>query len=119
MKNITVAVPESTYIRARVWAAEHETSVSSVVAYLLYTLPGIKRAAAQFPRRSEKPPTANNQPPTTDDQPVTPPPPPPRHEPESRNGKLVKPHPRYEPEMSSWKPEASEARNGAHSKNEL
>jgi hypothetical protein len=59
MKNITVAVPESTYIRARVWAAEHQTSVSAVVAYLLRTLPETKRAAVHFPRGNEKPPTTN------------------------------------------------------------
>jgi hypothetical protein len=51
MKNITVAVPESTYIKARVWAAEHQTSVSAVVAYLLQTLPEARRAAVQFPRQ--------------------------------------------------------------------
>jgi hypothetical protein len=55
MKNITVAVPESTYIKARVWAAEHQTSVSAVVAYLLQTLPETRRAAVQFPRQGEKP----------------------------------------------------------------
>jgi len=54
MKNITVAVPESTYIKARVWAADHQTSVSAVVAYLLHTLPETKRAADHFPR-GEKP----------------------------------------------------------------
>jgi hypothetical protein len=50
MKNITVAVSESTYIRARVWAAEHQTSVSAVVAFLLQTLPETKRAADRFPK---------------------------------------------------------------------
>ncbi len=55
MKNITVAVPESAYIKARVWAAEHQTSLSAVVAYLLRTLPETKRAADRFPRLSEKP----------------------------------------------------------------
>jgi hypothetical protein len=59
MKNITVTVPESTYIKARVWAAEHQTSVSAVVTYLLHTLPETKRAADQFPRRSEEPRTAS------------------------------------------------------------
>ncbi|MGD0348072.1 MAG: hypothetical protein ABSA85_15015 [Terracidiphilus sp.] len=62
MKNITVAVPESTYIRARVWAAEHQTSISAVVAFLLRTLPETKRAAAQFPRQGEKPLTTSHQP---------------------------------------------------------
>jgi uncharacterized protein YbcC (UPF0753/DUF2309 family) len=55
MKNITVSVPETTYFRARVWAAEHETSISAVVAFLLETLPQTKRASTHFPLRSEKP----------------------------------------------------------------
>ena len=49
MKNITVCVPDETYRRARVWAAERETSVSQIVAYLLETLPNIKRATRRFP----------------------------------------------------------------------
>jgi len=48
MKNITVAVPDVTYLKARVWAAEHETSISAVVAYLLAILPRHKAAARQF-----------------------------------------------------------------------
>jgi hypothetical protein len=53
MKNITVAVPETTYLKARVWAARHETSVSAVVAFLLQTLPESRRAAARFPRPAQ------------------------------------------------------------------
>ena len=49
MKDITVCVPDETYRRARVWAAERETSVSRVVAYLLETLPNIKRVTRRFP----------------------------------------------------------------------
>ncbi|MGA8730132.1 MAG: hypothetical protein WB608_15370 [Terracidiphilus sp.] len=48
-KNITVTVPEQTYRQARVWAAERDTSLSAVVAYLLESLPGIHRAARAFP----------------------------------------------------------------------
>lgn len=48
MRNITVTVSDETYRMARVWAAQRDTSVSCVVAYLLQTLPGIKRAAAAF-----------------------------------------------------------------------
>jgi hypothetical protein len=50
-KNITVTVPEETYRQARVWAAERDTSISAVVAYLLESLPGIPRAARAFPAR--------------------------------------------------------------------
>ena len=49
MKRITIAVHERTYHLARIWAAQHDTSVSAVVAYLLETLPGIPRAARAFP----------------------------------------------------------------------
>jgi putative lipase involved disintegration of autophagic bodies len=58
MKKITVAVHERIYHQARVWAAEHDTSLSAVVAYLLETLPGIPRAARAFPspQSSSRPP---------------------------------------------------------------
>ena len=49
MKKITVAVHERTYRQARVWAAEHDTSLSAVVAWLLETLPGLPRAPRAFP----------------------------------------------------------------------
>ncbi len=49
MKNITVTVSDQSYRQARVWAAQHETSLSSVVQYLIETLPGVKRAALAFP----------------------------------------------------------------------
>ncbi|MGB6692409.1 MAG: hypothetical protein WBE76_31595 [Terracidiphilus sp.] len=39
MRNITVIVEDEVYTRARVWAAEHNTSVSAVVQYMLSTLP--------------------------------------------------------------------------------
>ena len=69
MKNITVKVPESTYIRARVWAAEHQTSVSAVVALLLHTLPESKRDRIFAAQRKAS---------TPDNQTVTPPTPPSR-----------------------------------------
>jgi hypothetical protein len=55
MRNITVAVPDDVYRRARLWAAEHDTSVSAVVAYLLETMPGIKRSNLAFPVRISNP----------------------------------------------------------------
>ena len=39
MRNITLTVEDEAYTRARVWAAEHNTSVSAVVQYMLSTLP--------------------------------------------------------------------------------
>lgn len=49
MKNITVTIPDDSYTRARVWAAERDTSISAVVRHILETLPGIKRASKAFP----------------------------------------------------------------------
>ena len=64
MKNITVCVPDETYRRARVWAAERETSVSQIVAYLLETLPNIKRATRRFPIPGQPAPLAADPGPT-------------------------------------------------------
>jgi hypothetical protein len=49
MKNITVTVSDQAYRNARVWAAQHDASLSSIVQYLIATLPNISRAARQFP----------------------------------------------------------------------
>lgn len=38
MRNITVTVADEVYVCARVWAAEHDTSVSAVVQYILSTV---------------------------------------------------------------------------------
>jgi len=65
MKNITVSIPENAYLRARVWSAEHECSLSCIVAYLLETLPRIRRATAQYPLRAETPPAGSGKPLTT------------------------------------------------------
>jgi hypothetical protein len=65
MKNITVSIPENAYLRARVWSAEHECSLSCIVAYLLETLPRIRRANAQYPLRAETPPAGSGKPLTT------------------------------------------------------
>ena len=55
MSNITVNIPDDVYRRARVWAAERDTSISAVVKYLLETLPGIKRSNLAFPARNSNP----------------------------------------------------------------
>jgi dipeptidase len=49
MRNITVTIPDNAYTRARVWAVQHDSSVSAVVKYLLETLPGSQRAGKAFP----------------------------------------------------------------------
>jgi hypothetical protein len=59
MRNITVTIPDDSYRKARVWAAERDTSVSAVVKHLLETLPGINRAAKAFPLRNSNPVNVN------------------------------------------------------------
>jgi len=39
MKNITISVPDEVYRQARVWAAQHGTSLSATVGRLLALLP--------------------------------------------------------------------------------
>jgi hypothetical protein len=63
MKNITVCVSDKAYREARVWAAEHDSSLSRIVQYLIETLPGIRRAELAFPMAktaSEQPETASS-----------------------------------------------------------
>lgn len=56
MKNITVKVTDVAYLRARVWAAEHETSVSAAVTWFLEDLPRHKGAARRFSRENSAQP---------------------------------------------------------------
>jgi len=49
MRNITVSVTDQAYRRARVWAAERDTSLSRIVQHLIETLPTVSRAASAFP----------------------------------------------------------------------
>ncbi len=54
MRNITVSVSDETYIQARVWAAQRDTSVTAIVQYLLQTLPSVTKAARAFPVRDHE-----------------------------------------------------------------
>ena len=49
MKSITVTVSDQAYRQARVWSAEHDSSLSRIVQYLLENLPPVSRAALAFP----------------------------------------------------------------------
>ena len=51
MKNITVAISNEGYQAARVWAAEHRTSLSKTVAFILENLPNIPMGSQAFPLR--------------------------------------------------------------------
>ena len=50
MKNITVAIPNDIYHRARVWAAERDTSLSQVVAYVLENMMNQTIITNRFPK---------------------------------------------------------------------
>jgi hypothetical protein len=50
VKNITVAISNQGYDAARVWAAEHRTSLSKAVAFILENLPNIPIGSKAFPR---------------------------------------------------------------------
>ncbi len=56
MKNITVSVPKETYYAARVWAAEHKTSISRMVAKILKQMEEQPRANQQPPSKSPSTP---------------------------------------------------------------
>lgn len=49
MKNITVTISDKGYHAARVWAAEHRTSLSKTVAFILDHLPYIPIPSRAFP----------------------------------------------------------------------
>ena len=63
MRNITVTINDDVYRQARIWAAEHDTSVSAVVGHLLQTLQNIPRAARRFPAPLPPLPKPTSQPP--------------------------------------------------------
>ena len=58
-KNVTVAIPVSVYRKARVWAANHDTSLSSVVAHLLGNLDVLVRIRQQHDIENPPLPDAN------------------------------------------------------------
>ena len=49
MRNITVSVTDQAHRRARVWAAEHDESLSRIAQHLIETLPTVSRAIQAFP----------------------------------------------------------------------
>jgi hypothetical protein len=49
MRNITVAVSDQAYRRARVWAAQRDSSISAIVQYCIERLPGLPIANQGFP----------------------------------------------------------------------
>ncbi len=63
MKNITVSVPNEVYYGARVWAAEHKTSISRMVAKILREMAEQPRVNRQLPSVSPAP-TPLQSPPT-------------------------------------------------------
>jgi hypothetical protein len=54
MKNITESVTDKAWREARVWAAEHDTSLSRIVQYFISSLPGLKSAGHRFPLSDDR-----------------------------------------------------------------
>lgn len=48
MKNVTVSITEESYRKARVFAAQHDTSLSAMVEFLLENLPVVSRAVVKL-----------------------------------------------------------------------
>jgi hypothetical protein len=71
MRNLTVTVSDEAYRLGRIWAAEHDTTITYVVRELIMTLPGSRRAARAFPDPTT-PPTASRPAPQTASQPASP-----------------------------------------------
>jgi hypothetical protein len=55
MRSLTLTVSDETLRMARVWPAQRDRSLSSVVAELLRTLPNIQRVREAFPATLLKP----------------------------------------------------------------
>ena len=54
-RNVTITVDEESYRRARVWAAERQTTVSAVVSVIIAHLPGspvARMAVESLPQRT-------------------------------------------------------------------
>jgi len=48
MKNVTVSITEESYRKARIFAAEHNSSLSAMVEFLLENLPVVSRAVVRL-----------------------------------------------------------------------
>jgi hypothetical protein len=55
MRNITVTVSDRVYTHARTWAAQHDTSLSAVVQYMLSTIRTDWRGKAFLAARRDNP----------------------------------------------------------------
>jgi hypothetical protein len=53
MRNITVSIPDDCYARARVWAAQRDTSVSAGVKYIPKCRAGTRHSAPAFPSKTQ------------------------------------------------------------------
>jgi hypothetical protein len=57
MRNITLAVSDEAHRRVRIWAAQHDTSISAFMSYCLEhlpILPIVKSADAHFKAKKEE-----------------------------------------------------------------
>jgi hypothetical protein len=54
MKNITISVDDATYLKARIWAAWHNTSVSALFRQFLESLHAPPSPALSSPKSAQK-----------------------------------------------------------------
>lgn len=54
-RNVTIVIDDDLYMRARVWAAQRNISLSTVVRVLLETVHTMPRAAQRFPLPGQQP----------------------------------------------------------------
>jgi hypothetical protein len=93
-RNVTIAIDEDLYRRARVWAAERDTTLSTVVSVLLATVPTMARAAQRFPLPGQAPASPTPAPARTPPAPQPPSaaasaPPPPTPSPRAKSKKTL------------------------------
>ncbi|HUX44864.1 MAG TPA: hypothetical protein VMV57_08950 [Terracidiphilus sp.] len=72
-RNVTIVIDEDLYLRARVWAAQRNTSLSTIVRVLLETVHTMPRAAKRFPLPGQGPagpPPASHPPPAESRNPL-------------------------------------------------
>ncbi|HVC48193.1 MAG TPA: hypothetical protein VND90_13200 [Terracidiphilus sp.] len=79
-RNVTIVIDEDLHRRVRVWAAQRNTTLSTVVRVLLETVPSMPRADQRFPVAGQAPassPPAPQPPPAAASAPPAPTPLPP------------------------------------------
>lgn len=59
MPNVTITLTQEAYRNARVWAAQHDTTITAAVRIFLEKAPELSAAKLGIPRRGHSPAPAN------------------------------------------------------------